>query len=85
VDSFNGLHRISPQEYLKAFLKNYPTADKDARFVVNKLDPEEWNVSDDSKKNTVRCCIMCNIQEDIARSAFRNISTPGYGTMDQKL
>jgi len=69
------------KQYLKAFLKKYPTANKDAHFATNMVDPEEWYVSDDSKKNTVMCCQMCGITEGILRSKTRNISTPGYGTM----
>ena len=69
------------EEYLAAFLRKYPTANKDARFAVNMADPEEWEVSDDPKKNTSRCCQMCGISEGIARAKTRNIATPGYGTM----
>jgi hypothetical protein len=72
-------------QYLELFLKKYPTANKDARFVINMVDPEEWNISDDIKKNTVSCCIMCSIQEDITRTTYRNISTSGYGTMDKQI
>jgi hypothetical protein len=62
-------------EYLKAFLKRYPTSNKDAHFSINLVDPEEWYISDDSKKNTTKCCQMCSISEDIVRASFRNIST----------
>jgi hypothetical protein len=72
-------------EYLKAFLKKYPTANKDTQFSVNLVDPKEWYISDDSKKNTTRCCQMCSISEDIARSSFRNVSTPDYGTINNKI
>jgi hypothetical protein len=63
------------KEYLEAFLKEYPTANKDAHFNVNMVDPEEWYISDDSEKNTTKCCQMCSISEDIARTPYRNIST----------
>ena len=72
-------------EYLEVFLKKCPTADRNARFVVNLMDPEKCNVMDDSKKNTTRCCIMCSIPEDVARTKTRDISTPSYGTMDQQI
>ena len=62
-------------EYLEAFLKKYPTANKDAHFSVNMVDLEEWYISDDSKKNTTKCCQMCSISEDIARVSTRNMST----------
>lgn len=71
--------------YLAAFLKKYPTANKDARFATNMADPEEWNVYDDQSKNTLGCCIICTITEDIMRSKIRNIATPGYGTMDKQI
>jgi sarcosine oxidase gamma subunit len=51
--------------YLKAFLKKYHTANKDAHFSVNMVDPEEWYISDE-EKNTTKCCQMCSISEDIA-------------------
>jgi hypothetical protein len=62
-------------EYLMAFLRKYPTTNKDANYAVNLADPAEWYVSDDPKKNTVNCCQMCGISESIARAPFRNIST----------
>jgi hypothetical protein len=61
--------------YLSVFLKKYPTANKDAHFATNLVDPEEWYISDDSKKNTTKCCQMCSISEDIARASFRNMYT----------
>ena len=63
------------EAYFEAFLKKYPTANKDAHFAINLVYPEEWWVSDDPKKNTVRCCQMSGISEGIARSSYRNIST----------
>ena len=70
------------KEYFKAFLKKYPTATREGGYgTVDLVDPEEWYVSDDSKKNTFKCCQMCGITEGILRSKTRNISTPGYGTM----
>jgi hypothetical protein len=35
------------QEYLKAFLRKYPTANKHAHFTITLVDPQEWYVSDD--------------------------------------
>lgn len=67
---------------MKAFLKKYPAANKDAHYAVNLADPAEWWVSDDPKKNTVKRCQMCGISEGIARAKTSNMSTPGYGTMD---
>jgi hypothetical protein len=39
------------------------------------VDPEEWFIADDPKKNTIKCCQMCGISEDIARTSYRNMST----------
>ena len=68
------------KEYLEAFLKEYPPANKGCPLTlnlvdVNLVDPEEWYISDDPKKNTTKCCQMCSISEDIARTPYRNIST----------
>jgi len=62
-------------EYLEAFLKEYPTANKDAHFSINMVDPEQWFITDDLKKNTAKCCQMCGINEDIAKAYKRNMST----------
>lgn len=55
-------------KHLEAFLKMYPTANKDAHLAINMVNHEEWYVFDDSAKNTVRCCIMYSITDDILRS-----------------
>ena len=57
------------KNYLKAFLKKYPTANKDERFSVNMVVAEEWYISDDSSKNTVKCRQLCSISEDIKRAS----------------
>ena len=56
-----GLILSSMKNTWRAFLRKYPTANKYARFAVNMADPEEWEVSDDPKKNTTRCCQMCRM------------------------
>ena len=63
------------ENYLKAFLKKYPTANTDVHFAVNWVDPNEWFISDDPKRNTTKCCQMCGINEDITRAYKRNMST----------
>jgi hypothetical protein len=60
---------------LNAFLKKYPTANKDAGISINLVNLEEWWISDNLTENTVKYCQMCSISEDIARASFRNIST----------
>ena len=62
------------KQHLKRFLKKYPTADKKGEFAIITVNPEDWAVDlEDPKKNTVRCCQMCSIQEDIQR-----VSSPGW-------
>lgn len=62
------------KEYLVAFLKKYPTASKDAHFAINMVDPEEWWISDDQKKNTVDaagCVVFQRILLEPAIGIFR--------------
>jgi len=68
------------EAYFESFLAKYSTATREGGYgAIIDVDPGEWYVSDAPKKNTVKCCQMCGISEDIARSKTRNISTPGYG------
>jgi hypothetical protein len=78
-------HHPKHKEYLEVFLKNYPTANKDAYFAINMVNHEEWYVFDDSAKNTLRCCVMYSITDDILGSKTRNISTPNYGTFESSM
>jgi hypothetical protein len=61
------------KEYIEAFLRKYPTAKRAARYAIIKVDSEHWYISDDQKKNTVKCCQLCSISEDISRACSRNI------------
>jgi hypothetical protein len=72
------------QAYFEEFLRKYPTATREGGCgTIDLVDPEEWFVQDDPKKNTVMCCQMCGITEGILRSKIRNMTTPGYGTTGQ--
>ena len=56
------------KQHLQRFLKKYPTADKNGEFAIIKINPEDWAVDlERPEKNTVKCCQMCSIQEDIKR------------------
>jgi hypothetical protein len=55
------------KQHLEAFLKKYPTADKNANFAIIAVNPKEWWNADLShpENNTAQCCQMCSIQEGI--------------------
>ena len=56
------------KQHLKAFLTQYPTANKNAECAIIKVNPDDWAIDlEHPEKNTVKCCQMCSIQEDIKR------------------
>jgi hypothetical protein len=60
--------------YLQKFLKKYPTADKNGEFPITAVNPEDRAIDlEHPEKNTVKCCQMCSIQEDIKR-----VTSPGW-------
>ena len=73
---FSAVHCENPrhEQHLKAFLKKYPTAPKNAELTIIEIDPQTC-ISDleHEKRNTAKSCQMCSIQEDIKR-----ISGPGW-------
>jgi hypothetical protein len=56
------------RQHLKAFLKKYPTASKEAEFTIIDVDPQTW-ISDleHEERNTAKSCQMCSIQKDTKR------------------
>ena len=61
------------KQHLKRFLKKYPTADKKGEFAIITVNSEDWAIDlEHPEKNTVKCCQMCSIQEDIKR-----VTSPG--------
>jgi hypothetical protein len=59
--------------YLQKFLKKYPTADKNGEFPITAVNPEDRAIDlEHPEKNTVKCCQLCSIQEDIKR-----VTSPG--------
>jgi hypothetical protein len=56
-------------EYIEAFLRKFPTAKRDAQYEIVIVDLEHWYIPDDQKKNTVKCCQVCSISEDIKRAS----------------
>jgi len=57
------------EQYYKAFLAKYPTASKHGGYgAIITVNPENWARDlENPKKNTVKCCQMCSISEDIKR------------------
>jgi hypothetical protein len=58
------------KQYFKAFLTKYPTASKHEGYgTIITVNPEDWARDlENPKKNTVNCCHMCSISEDIQRA-----------------
>ena len=70
------VHCDNPQhkQHLKAFLTQYLTVNKNAEFVIIKVNPDDWAIDlENPKKNTVQYCQMCSIQEDTKR-----VTSPGW-------
>ena len=70
------VHCDNPQhkQHLKAFLTQYLTVNKNAEFVIIKVNPDDWAIDlENPKKNTVQYCQMCSLQEDIKR-----VTSPGW-------
>jgi len=45
------------KQHLKAFLKEYPTASKNAKFAIITVNPEDWGIDlEHPEKNTINCC-----------------------------
>ncbi len=66
------MHCKNPRhkQHLKAFLKKYPTASKDAKFAIITVNPDDWGIDlEHPEKNTAKCCQMCSIAEDIKQTS----------------
>ena len=62
------------KQHLKRFLKKYPAADENEEFAIITVNPEDWAIDlEHPEKNTIKCCQMCSIQEDIKR-----VTGPGW-------
>jgi hypothetical protein len=59
------------KEYVRNFVKKYPTAKGNVPDETIIVDPRYWYISDNPKENTTRCCRVCSIQEDINRAINR--------------
>ena len=70
------MHCENPRykQHLRRFLTNYPTADKNGEFAIITVNSADWVIDlEHPEKNTVKCCQMCSIQEDIKR-----VTSPGW-------
>jgi hypothetical protein len=58
------------KQHLKVFLKKYPTANRNAKFAIITVNPEDWAIDlEHPEKNTIKCCQMCSIQESIKQAS----------------
>ena len=57
------------KEHVKNFVKEFPTAKGRVPDTIITVDPKYWYISDISKDNTVPCCQVCSISEDIIRAS----------------
>jgi len=57
------------KEHLKNFIRKYPSAKDRVPDTIITVNPEDWAIDlEHPEKNTVKCCKMCSIQEDIKRA-----------------
>lgn len=65
VDCENPGHK----EYLKSFLKKFPSASPDTKFAIIDANPNDWWAVDlkHPENNTAKCCQMCSTTEGIRR------------------
>ena len=57
------------KEHIKNFVKKYPSAKGRVSDTIIIVDPKFWYISDNPKDNTVPCCQVCSISEDIIRAS----------------
>jgi hypothetical protein len=54
----------------KKLLTQNPTAHRNGRFAILTVNPEDWGIDlEHPEKNTIKCCQMCSIQEDIKQAS----------------
>ncbi|MGB7662280.1 MAG: hypothetical protein WBL67_06050 [Nitrososphaeraceae archaeon] len=59
------------KQHGKNFVKKYPTAKGNVLDTIIMVNPRFWDISDNPKENTTRCCQVCSIQDDIKRATNR--------------
>jgi hypothetical protein len=72
--AYHALRESRHKQHLKRFLKKYPMADKNGELPIITVNPEDWAIDlDHPERDTVQCCQMCSIQEDI-----NQVTIPGW-------
>ena len=57
------------KEHVKNFVKGFPTAKGRVPDTIIMVDPNNWYISDIPNFNTVPCCQICPISEDLIRAS----------------
>jgi hypothetical protein len=73
------MHCENPRhkQHLQRFQDKYSTAGKNGEFPIITVNPEDWAIDlEDPNMNTVQCCQMCSIQEDIKRVTSPGVEGP---------
>lgn len=63
---------------MKNFVRKYRSAKGRVPDTIIIVDPNYWYISDNLKDNTIPCCQVCSISEDIIRASSRNNEPDGY-------
>jgi hypothetical protein len=65
------------KKYVANFIKEYPSAKGRVPKSIIMVDPKDWGITlENPELNTVECCQVCSIAEDIAL-AEKGIGTTG--------
>ena len=61
------------KEHVKNFVRKYPTTKGRVLDTIIIVDPKYWYISDNQKDDTVPCCQVCSISEDIIRASSTDL------------
>ncbi|MGH9927387.1 MAG: hypothetical protein ACRD5B_18625 [Nitrososphaeraceae archaeon] len=56
------------KEHVKNFVRKYPIAKGRVPDTIITVDSKYWYISDNPQDNTIPCCQVCSISEDIIRA-----------------
>jgi hypothetical protein len=67
------------KEHVKDFVRKFHTAKGRVPKTTILVDPREWAISlEDPKVNTIECCQVCSISEDIIHAGHRKNEPDRY-------
>jgi hypothetical protein len=66
------------REHVKNFIKKYPSAMGMVPDTIILVDPRTWYILDIQEDNTVPCCKVCSISEDIIHAGHRKNEPDRY-------